>query len=72
MKEKLGSCIQKARPYYDALEIAKEAQLECQKAAIQFQRANGKDHSCLFLLFTIPSKLLMLSCVSMNAKSKAS
>ncbi|XP_046389665.1 SH3 domain-binding protein 5 homolog [Ischnura elegans] len=38
--KKLGSCIEKARPYYEALEVAKQAQLECQKAAVQFQRAN--------------------------------
>ncbi|XP_073970701.1 SH3 domain-binding protein 5 homolog isoform X2 [Rhodnius prolixus] len=38
---KLGSCIDRARPYYEAVEIARKAQLECQKAAVQFQRANG-------------------------------
>lgn len=41
MSKKLGSCIERARPYYEALEIAKSAQQECQKAAVQFQRANG-------------------------------
>lgn len=40
--KKLGSCIDKARPYYQALEDVKKAQLECQKAAVQYQRANGK------------------------------
>ncbi|XP_055595143.1 SH3 domain-binding protein 5 homolog isoform X1 [Uranotaenia lowii] len=38
--KKLGSCIEKARPYYESLEKAKAAQLECQAAAIKFQRAN--------------------------------
>nr|CAD7424559.1 unnamed protein product [Timema monikensis] len=38
--KKLGSCIERARPYYEALEVAKQAQLECQRAAVQFQRAN--------------------------------
>ncbi|XP_065366961.1 SH3 domain-binding protein 5 homolog [Calliphora vicina] len=38
--KKLGSCIDKARPYYEALEKAREAQIECQKAAVKFQRAN--------------------------------
>ncbi|KAK9501921.1 hypothetical protein O3M35_012554 [Rhynocoris fuscipes] len=38
---KLGSCIDRARPYYEAVDIARKAQLECQKAAVQFQRANG-------------------------------
>ncbi|KRT78956.1 hypothetical protein AMK59_7351, partial [Oryctes borbonicus] len=40
LSKKLGGCIEKARPYYDALEIAKSAQLECQKAAVLFRRAN--------------------------------
>lgn len=40
LSKNLGSCIERARPYYEALEIAKKAQLECQKAAVQFQRAN--------------------------------
>ncbi|XP_013106686.1 SH3 domain-binding protein 5 homolog isoform X2 [Stomoxys calcitrans] len=38
--KKLGNCIDKARPYYEALEKAKIAQIECQKAAVKFQRAN--------------------------------
>lgn len=38
---KLGSCIERARPYYEALEIAKKAQQECQRAAVKYQRANG-------------------------------
>ncbi|XP_069678062.1 SH3 domain-binding protein 5 homolog [Periplaneta americana] len=40
LSKKLGSCIERARPYYDSLEVAKKAQLECQRAAVQFQRAN--------------------------------
>ncbi|XP_023158942.1 SH3 domain-binding protein 5 homolog, partial [Ceratitis capitata] len=38
--KKLGSCIEKARPYHEALETARKAQIECQKAAVKFQRAN--------------------------------
>lgn len=38
--KKLGSCIDKARPYYEALEKAKAAQTECQAAAIKFQRSS--------------------------------
>lgn len=41
LSKKLGSCIERARPYYEAVEVAKKAQLECQKAAVLFQRANG-------------------------------
>ncbi|KAG8316488.1 SH3 domain-binding protein 5 [Homalodisca vitripennis] len=37
---KLGSCVEKARPYYEALEISKQAQIDCQRAAVKFQRAN--------------------------------
>ncbi|CAH0392535.1 unnamed protein product [Bemisia tabaci] len=40
LARKLGSCIEKARPYYDAIEIARQAQQECQRAAERFQRAN--------------------------------
>ncbi|KAL1462252.1 hypothetical protein WDU94_014103, partial [Cyamophila willieti] len=40
LNRKLGSCIERARPYYEALEVAKQAQQECQKAAVKFQRAN--------------------------------
>lgn len=42
LKGKLGnSCIEKSRPYYDAVEKARLSQIECQKAAVKFQRANG-------------------------------
>ncbi|XP_065155940.1 SH3 domain-binding protein 5 homolog [Atheta coriaria] len=40
LSKKLGACIEKARPYYDSLEVAKKAQFECQKAAVAFQRSN--------------------------------
>ena len=42
MGKKLGSCIEKARPYYEALELARTSQSECQRAAVQYQRANGR------------------------------
>ncbi|NP_001125840.1 SH3 domain-binding protein 5-like [Pongo abelii] len=35
----LGSCIEKARPYYEARRLAKEAQQETQKAALRYERA---------------------------------
>lgn len=42
LARKLGSsCIERARPYYDAVELSKQAQLECQRAAVKFQKANG-------------------------------
>ncbi|XP_059365873.1 SH3 domain-binding protein 5-like [Carassius carassius] len=35
----LGACIEKARPYYEARRLAKEAQQETQKAALRYERA---------------------------------
>ncbi|XP_042151056.1 SH3 domain-binding protein 5-like [Oncorhynchus tshawytscha] len=35
----LGTCIEKARPYYEARRLAKEAQQETQKAALRYERA---------------------------------
>lgn len=40
--KKLGTCIEKSRPYHEAVEKARIAQIECQKAAGKFVRANGK------------------------------
>ncbi|KAF4525254.1 hypothetical protein B566_EDAN012789 [Ephemera danica] len=40
LAKKLGSCISRARPYHEAVAEAKQAQLECQIAAVQFQRAS--------------------------------
>jgi len=37
----LGNCIEKARPYYESVDQMTRAQAECQKAAVQFQRAAG-------------------------------
>ncbi|XP_076436986.1 uncharacterized protein LOC143276385 [Babylonia areolata] len=39
LAKKLGSCVEKARPYYDARVKAKEAHLETQRAALRFERA---------------------------------
>ncbi|XP_063699085.1 SH3 domain-binding protein 5 homolog [Culicoides brevitarsis] len=38
--KKLGSSIEKARPYHEAVEAARKAQIECQSAAVKYQRAN--------------------------------
>ncbi|XP_045550995.1 SH3 domain-binding protein 5-like [Salmo salar] len=35
----LGTCIEKARPYYEARRLTKEAQQETQKAALRYERA---------------------------------
>ncbi|XP_023329966.1 SH3 domain-binding protein 5 homolog isoform X2 [Eurytemora carolleeae] len=41
LSKKIGSCIEKARPFYEAQFESMNAQAECQKAAVQFQRAAG-------------------------------
>ncbi|XP_041480749.1 SH3 domain-binding protein 5-like [Lytechinus variegatus] len=41
ISKKIGSAIEKARPYYEARQKAKELQLETQKAALRFERACG-------------------------------
>lgn len=56
MGKKLGSCIEKARPYYEALELARTSQLECQRAAVQYQRANG----IVSFLFSVPFIVLTI------------
>ncbi|XP_076756835.1 uncharacterized protein LOC143426958 isoform X2 [Xylocopa sonorina] len=42
LAKKLGACIEKSRPYYDARFKAKEALQETQTAAIRFERANSQ------------------------------
>lgn len=41
LSKKLGNCIEKARPYYELLEVAKKAQQECQEAAALYKKAHG-------------------------------
>ena len=41
MSKKLGNCIEKARPYYEALEAYHKAQNDLQSAATHYQRASG-------------------------------
>ncbi|XP_044739430.1 uncharacterized protein LOC123300844 isoform X2 [Chrysoperla carnea] len=41
LSRKLGSCIEKARPYYEARIRASEAAREAQDAAVQYERANS-------------------------------
>ncbi|XP_050678654.1 SH3 domain-binding protein 5 homolog isoform X1 [Leptidea sinapis] len=40
LTKRLGPCVDKSRPYYDAVAAAAAARSECQKAAVQFQRAS--------------------------------
>ncbi|XP_072383012.1 SH3 domain-binding protein 5 homolog [Diabrotica undecimpunctata] len=41
LSKKLGNCIEKSRPYYELLEVAKKAQQECQEAALLYKKAHG-------------------------------
>ena len=49
--KKLGSCVERARPYYDARMKAKEALLETQKAAVKFERANSAHTAAKEMVF---------------------
>ncbi|XP_045490865.1 SH3 domain-binding protein 5 homolog isoform X1 [Colias croceus] len=40
LTKRLGTCVDKSRPYYDAVAAATSARSECQRAAVQFQRAS--------------------------------
>jgi len=40
LSKKLGSCIEKARPYFEGVDKMTRAQAECQRAAVQFHRAS--------------------------------
>lgn len=40
LSKSLNVFIEKARPYYEAVEVSKKAHTECRKAAVQFQKAN--------------------------------
>lgn len=49
LTKRLGTCVDKSRPYYDALSVAAGMRAECQKAAVQFQRASGEQTLYLVL-----------------------
>ncbi|KAI5641732.1 SH3 domain-binding protein 5 (SH3BP5) domain-containing protein [Phthorimaea operculella] len=40
LTKRLGSCVDKSRPYHEAVAAAATARAECQKAAVAFQRAS--------------------------------
>lgn len=41
LSKKLGSHVEKSRTYYELLKTTKQAQQECQQAAVLYQKANG-------------------------------
>jgi len=53
--QKLGDCISKARPYYEAKRIAKQAHNEAQQAAIHFERAASM-HTAAREMVTVAEK----------------
>ncbi|XP_068629404.1 SH3 domain-binding protein 5 homolog isoform X2 [Battus philenor] len=40
LTKRLGTCVDKSRPYHEAVSAASVARAECQRAAVQFQRAS--------------------------------
>lgn len=51
LTKRLGNCIEKSAPYYESLEKARLAQIQCQVAAAQFQRANGSFGLFFYVIF---------------------
>ncbi|XP_032940015.1 SH3 domain-binding protein 5-like [Catharus ustulatus] len=47
----LGTCIDRARPYYEARRRAKEAQQETQRAALRYERAVGMHNAAREMVF---------------------
>lgn len=70
LTKKLGSCIEKSRPYYEALEKARLAQIECQQAAGKFQRANGKKRNRFIEKMNLKPKILIFSFSEIHAAAK--
>jgi SH3-domain binding protein 5 len=51
LSKKLGTCIERARPYYEARLKAKEALQETQVAAVRFERANSAHSAAKEMVF---------------------
>ncbi|XP_030053646.1 SH3 domain-binding protein 5-like [Microcaecilia unicolor] len=54
----LGNCIEKARPYYEARRLTKEAQQETQKAALRFERAVSMHNAAREMVFVAEQGLM--------------
>ncbi|XP_061086035.1 SH3 domain-binding protein 5-like [Conger conger] len=61
----LGTCIEKARPYYEARRLAKEAQQETQRAALRYERAVSM-HSAAREMVYVAEQGLMADCNTMD------
>ena len=44
VSKRLGSSVEKARPYYDMWKNARKIHVDCQRTAVQYHRANGGQH----------------------------
>ncbi|XP_069054845.1 SH3 domain-binding protein 5-like [Lepisosteus oculatus] len=54
----LGACIDKARPYYEARRLAKEAQQETQKAALSYERAVSMHNAAREMVYVAEQGLM--------------
>ncbi|XP_065510882.1 SH3 domain-binding protein 5-like [Caloenas nicobarica] len=54
----LGSCIERARPYYEARRLAKEAQQETQRAALRYERAVSTHSAAREMVFVAEQGVL--------------
>jgi len=57
LSNNLGSTIDKARPYFEAVNQAKEAQQQCHQAAVTFERANELHQEARDLIASAEDKL---------------
>ncbi|XP_078580894.1 uncharacterized protein LOC144864568 isoform X1 [Branchiostoma floridae x Branchiostoma japonicum] len=58
LAKKLGSCVDRARPYYQARREAKEAQIETQKAVQRFDRATSMHNAAKEMVAVAENGLL--------------
>lgn len=61
LAKKVGKSIEKARPYYEAREVALKAHREAQEAAIKYQRANGIHRAAKETIFVAEQRLLNMA-----------
>ncbi|XP_014666790.1 PREDICTED: SH3 domain-binding protein 5-like [Priapulus caudatus] len=61
LAKKLGKSVEKARPYYEARDVAFKAHREAQKAAIQFQRANSEHQAAKETIYLAEQRLLNMN-----------
>ncbi|GAB6019357.1 hypothetical protein CHUAL_000946 [Chamberlinius hualienensis] len=60
--KKLGSCVEKSRPYYEAKIKEKKGHAETQKAALRFERANSAHAIAKEMVFSAEERLQKAGC----------